>query len=70
VPIEDLDLAMRAYNCLKRAGISSVGEVLERLEQGPAEILAIRNFGQKSLMELLDRLREKGYLPEDYQLEE
>jgi len=69
-PIEDLELGMRAYNCLKRAGISSVGEVLERLDQGPAEILAIRNFGQKSLMELLDRLREKGYLPEDYQLED
>lgn len=70
VPIEDLDLAMRAYNCLKRAGITKVGEILERLERGPAEILAIRNFGQKSLVELVDRLREKGYLPADYELEE
>ncbi|HHX43007.1 MAG TPA: DNA-directed RNA polymerase subunit alpha [Chloroflexi bacterium] len=69
VPIEDLDLAMRAYNCLKRAGITKVGEILERLERGPAEILAIRNFGQKSLAELLDRMREKGFLPEDYELE-
>ncbi len=70
VPIEDLDLGMRAYNCLKRAGITKVGEIIERLERGPAEILAIRNFGQKSLVELVDRLREKGYLPADYELEE
>jgi len=69
VPIEDLDLAMRAYNCLKRAGITKVGEIIERLERGPAEILAIRNFGQKSLVELIERLREKGYLPEGYELE-
>ncbi len=65
-PIEDLDLSMRAYNCLKRAGITKVGEVLERLERGTAEMLAIRNFGEKSLMELLERMREKGFLPEDY----
>jgi len=69
VPIEDLDLAMRADNCLKRAGITKVGEIIERLERGPAEILAIRNFGQKSLVELIERLREKGYLPEGYELE-
>lgn len=60
VPIEDLDLAMRAYNCLKRAGITSVGDILERMERGSAEMLAIRNFGQKSLVELIDKLKEKG----------
>ena len=65
VPIEDLDLAMRADNCLKRAGITKVGEIIERLERGPAEILAIRNFGQKSLEELLDRMREKGFVGEN-----
>ena len=53
---------MRAYNCLKRAGITKVGEVLERLQKGKDEILAIRNFGQKSLDELMERLGEKGYL--------
>jgi DNA-directed RNA polymerase subunit alpha len=68
VPIEELELTMRAYNCLKRAGITRVGEILERLERGSDEILAIRNFGQKSLMELVDRLRDKGYLPADYEL--
>jgi DNA-directed RNA polymerase subunit alpha len=62
VPIEDLELTVRAYNCLKRAGITKVGEVLERLERGEEEILAIRNFGRKSLTELVERLDSKGYL--------
>ncbi|MEJ5198095.1 MAG: DNA-directed RNA polymerase subunit alpha [Anaerolineae bacterium] len=62
VPIEDLELSVRAYNCLKRAGITKVGEVLERLEKGESEILAIRNFGRKSLTELVDKLDAKGYL--------
>lgn len=63
-PIEDLELTVRAYNCLKRAGITQVGEVLEKLRKGPDEILAIRNFGQKSLDELIDRLEEKDFLDE------
>jgi DNA-directed RNA polymerase subunit alpha len=62
VPIEDLELTVRAYNCLKRAGITKVGEVLERLEKGEEEVLAIRNFGRKSLNELVDKLSTKGYL--------
>lgn len=61
-PIEELELTVRAYNCLKRAGITQVGEILEKLRKGPDEILAIRNFGQKSLDELIDRLEEKGFL--------
>jgi DNA-directed RNA polymerase subunit alpha len=68
VPIEDLELAMRAYNCLKRAGISNVGEIRERLEREPAEMLAIRNFGQKSLQELVDKMIAKGFMPADYEL--
>jgi DNA-directed RNA polymerase subunit alpha len=62
VPIEELELSVRAYNCLKRAGITKVGEVLERLEKGEDEILAIRNFGRKSLNELVQRLDAKGLL--------
>lgn len=62
VPIEDLELTVRAYNCLKRAGITRVGEILEKLEQGEEEVLAIRNFGRKSLDELLERLKAKGFL--------
>jgi DNA-directed RNA polymerase subunit alpha len=61
-PIEELELTVRAYNCLKRAGITKVGEILLRMEKGEDEMLAIRNFGKKSLDELIDRLREKNYL--------
>lgn len=64
MPIEDLQLSMRAFNCLKRAGITRVGEVLAKLAKGQNEILAIRNFGQKSLDELLEKLQERGLLPE------
>jgi DNA-directed RNA polymerase subunit alpha len=61
-PIEELDLSVRVYNCLKRTGVTKVGEVLEKMSKGPDEMLAIRNFGQKSLDELRLRLVEKGFL--------
>ena len=61
-PIEELDLSVRVYNCLKRTGITKVGEVLEKMAKGEDEMLAIRNFGQKSLEELSGKLEEKGYL--------
>jgi DNA-directed RNA polymerase subunit alpha len=61
--IEDLDLSVRAFNCLKRAGITKVGEIIEKLERDEEELLAIRNFGQKSLDELKENLRQKGYWP-------
>lgn len=63
LPIEELELTVRAYNCLKRAGITKIGEILEKLEKGEDEILAVRNFGRKSLEELLGRLSAKGFLP-------
>jgi DNA-directed RNA polymerase subunit alpha len=65
IPIEQLDLSVRVFNSLKRTGITNVGEVLEMLERGPDAMLAIRNFGEKSLGELVDKLKEKDYLPED-----
>ena len=55
VPVEKLELSSRTLNCLKRAGINKVGEVLERTA---AELLKIRNFGDKSLDELRARLEE------------
>jgi DNA-directed RNA polymerase subunit alpha len=61
-PIEELELTVRAYNCLKRAGITKIGEILKRMEKGEEDMLAIRNFGKKSLDELVDKLRDKGYL--------
>ena len=64
-PIEELDLSVRVYNCLKRTGITKVGEVLEKMAKGADEMLAIRNFGQISLDELELRLKEKGFLESD-----
>ncbi len=61
-PIENLDLTVRVFNSLKRTGITSVGEVLDMLEKGEEAMLSIRNFGEKSLDELKERLQEKGYL--------
>jgi DNA-directed RNA polymerase subunit alpha len=61
--IEDLDLSVRAFNCLKRAGITKVGEILEKLERDEDELLSIRNFGQKSLDELKEKLEMKGFWP-------
>ena len=52
-PIEQLDLSVRSYNCLKREGIHSVGELVTRSE---ADLLDIRNFGQKSIDEVKDKL--------------
>ncbi len=64
-PIEQLDLSVRVFNSLKRTGITTVGEVLEMLERGPDAMLAIRNFGEKSLNELLAQLKEKGFLTDE-----
>jgi DNA-directed RNA polymerase subunit alpha len=58
-PIEDLNLSVRAYNCLKRSGLMTVGQVLEKSED---ELLSLRNFGRKSYDELRDKLVEMGFL--------
>ena len=60
--IEDLDLNVRTYNCLKRVGIATLGELFVLMEKGRDEMLAIRNFGQKSLDELLAQLKKKDLL--------
>jgi DNA-directed RNA polymerase subunit alpha len=57
LPIEDLDLSERPRNCLKRAQINSIGELLEKTED---DLLAITNFGQKSLDEVIQKLDERG----------
>jgi len=62
-PIEELDLSVRVFNSLKRTGITSIGDVLDMLQRGSDAMLAIRNFGEKSLDELVEKLREKGYYP-------
>ena len=60
--VETLALSARTLNCLKRAGINRVGEVLSMPK---SELLKIRNFGQKSLGELYDKLAERELLPDE-----
>ena len=55
--VEDLDLSVRSYNCLKRAGIATVAELTQKTE---AEMMKVRNLGRKSLKEVKDKLEEKG----------
>lgn len=58
MPIEQLQLSVRAYNCLKRSGLMTVGAVLEKSEE---ELLALRNFGEKSYFELKEKLVTAGF---------
>jgi DNA-directed RNA polymerase subunit alpha len=68
-PIENLDLSVRVFNSLKRTGITNVGDVLELLEKGEEAVMSIRNFGEKSLDELRDKMREKGFMQEEKDVE-
>ncbi len=62
-PIEELDLSVRAFNCLKANEIQTVGQLLQKKED---ELLALRNFGRKSLDEIKEKLVEKGFIkPEE-----
>ena len=56
-PIEELDLSVRSYNCLKREGINTVSELVALSE---TQLMNIRNFGQKSVDEVKDKLQELG----------
>ena len=62
--VETLELSARTLNCLKRAGVNRVGEVLSMPK---SELLKIRNFGQKSLEELYQKLADRNFLPEERQ---
>jgi DNA-directed RNA polymerase subunit alpha len=64
-PIEELDLSVRVFNSLKRTGITTIGDVLDMLARGTDAMLQIRNFGEKSLDELTEKLKGKGYIPND-----
>ena len=54
-PIEDLDLSVRSYNCLKRAGINNLSELIEKTEE---DMMKVRNLGKKSLKEVKQKLEE------------
>ncbi len=57
LPIEDLDLSERPRNCLKRAQVDTIGQLLEKTED---DLLAVTNFGQKSLDEVIEKLDDRG----------
>ena len=55
--IEELELGVRSYNCLKRAGVQTVGDLVRKSR---AELNAIPNFGQKSIEEVIETLHARG----------
>jgi DNA-directed RNA polymerase subunit alpha len=57
MPIDQLDLSVRTMNCLRRSGITTVGELISKK---PKDLLKLRNFGQKSFQEIEERLKEMG----------
>ena len=60
--IEELDLSLRSFNCLKRAGFNTVADILEVPE---SELKTIKNFGKKSLTEVIDKIHELGFALKD-----
>ncbi|HTP01610.1 MAG TPA: DNA-directed RNA polymerase subunit alpha [Anaerolineales bacterium] len=68
-PVEALDLSVRVFNSLKRTGITTVGDVLELLDKGDSAVMSIRNFGEKSLDELRQKMHEKGFLKDEQSAE-
>lgn len=68
-PIENLDLSVRVFNSLKRTGITNVGDVIELLGKGEEAIMSIRNFGEKSLDELRQKMHEKGFIKDENEKE-
>jgi DNA-directed RNA polymerase subunit alpha len=60
---------VRVFNSLKRTGITTVGDVIELLEKGDEAVMSIRNFGEKSLDELREKMIEKGFMQDEKELE-
>ena len=60
--IEELDLSLRSFNCLKRAGFNTVADIIEVPE---SELKTIKNFGKKSLTEVIDKIHELGFSLKD-----
>jgi DNA-directed RNA polymerase subunit alpha len=64
-PIEDLELSVRVYNALKRTGISTIGDLLDMIEKNGGTLTNLRNFGEKSMSELKEKLRARGLWPRE-----
>ncbi len=62
MPVDELHLSVRAHNCLKRSGLMLVGQILEKSDD---ELLTLHNFGEKSYIELIDRLLEMSLIAAD-----
>ena len=62
--IEDLDLSVRSYNCLKRAGIQTVDELTQKTED---EMMHVKNLGKKSLKEVKDKMYQLGLFFKSYE---
>lgn len=60
-PVAELELGNRPTEALIKAGLTTVGQVLERLAEGESSLLAVEGFGRKSLIDLKKRLRQLGY---------
>jgi DNA-directed RNA polymerase subunit alpha len=69
-PIEDLELSVRVYNSLKRTGISTIGDLLDMMDKNGGNLMNLRNFGEKSMSELKEKLRARGLLPQEEGAEE
>jgi DNA-directed RNA polymerase subunit alpha len=66
-PVEDLELTVRSYNCLKREGVDTIGQLATMTEE---ELMNIRNLGMKSVDEIRSKLLEYGYALESEGLDE
>jgi len=60
-PVTDLELGPRAIEALSKAGITKVGQIIEKLKEGETAVLAIEGFGRKSLIDAKKKLRSLGY---------
>ncbi|MCX6090880.1 MAG: hypothetical protein NTX88_11035 [Candidatus Atribacteria bacterium] len=60
-PIEELELSVRAYNCLKRARVNTLKELLEIINQRPEDLKKIKNLGQKTYEEIVEKVEKLGY---------
>ena len=56
-PIEEIEFSVRAYNCLKRAGVNTMQDLIDKRE---SEVNKIRNLGKKSLKEVIDKVKDMG----------
>jgi DNA-directed RNA polymerase subunit alpha len=68
--VEALDLSIGVYETLKRTGLTTVGDVLDLLDKDQSAVISIRHFGIKSLDELRQKMREKGYLRDELKSDE